>query len=425
MKVVLVNTYEHRGGAAVACNRLAHALQEAGVDAHMLAVTTTGKDDIAVGVCRSRWAKWWQRWAFLRERLQIFLYNGLSRKQLFTVSTASAGISIAAHPLVQEADVIHLHWINQGYISLHELGRLLALGKPVVWTMHDMWPVTAICHHARDCRRYTAECGSCPFLASHGSDLSTRLFHRKKRVYAAAPLHFVACSAWLRRQAEVSALLKPADTLCDIPNPIDVSFFAPGPQEAARKRLGLPLGKRLILFGAVNAADKRKGIDYLIQTLQILHEQYPAWSDRVELVVFGAAANLPLESFPYNCTALGYLTDAGLIRDMYRAADVYVTPSLEENLPNTIMEAMACGVPCVGFDVGGIPEMITEGCGYVARYKDVADMASGIDFVLQEDNHEAMSRLSRRMAEERYAVPVVAQRYIDLYKELPALQVKP
>lgn len=163
MKVVLVNTYEHRGGAAVACNRLAHALQEAGVDAHMLAVTTTGKDDIAVGVCRSRWAKWWQRWAFLRERLQIFLYNGLSRKQLFTVSTASAGISIAAHPLVQEADVIHLHWINQGYISLHELGRLLALGKPVVWTMHDMWPVTAICHHARDCRRYTAECGSCPF----------------------------------------------------------------------------------------------------------------------------------------------------------------------------------------------------------------------------------------------------------------------
>ena len=219
-------------------------------------------------------------------------------------------------------------------------------------------------------------------------------------------------------------MLKPADTLCDIPNPIDVSFFAPGPQEAARKRLGLPLGKRLILFGAVNAADKRKGIDYLIQTLQILHEQYPAWSDRVELVVFGAAAK-PLESFPYNCTALGYLTDAGLIRDMYRAADVYVTPSLEENLPNTIMEAMACGVPCVGFDVGGIPEMITEGCGYVARYKDAADMASGIDFVLQEDNHEAMSRLSRRMAEERYAVPVVAQRYIDLYKELPALQVKP
>ena len=399
MKVVLVNTYEHRGGAAVACNRLAHALQEAGVDAHMLAVTTTGKDDIAVGVCRSRWAKWWQRWAFLRERLQIFLYNGLSRKQLFTVSTASAGISIAAHP--------------RSHLSASK-PKDLARHRPCCDS-----------RHARDCRRYTAECGSCPFLASHGSDLSTRLFHRKKRVYAAAPLHFVACSAWLRRQAEVSALLKPADTLCDIPNPIDVSFFAPAPQEAARKRLGLPLGKRLILFGAVNAADKRKGIDYLIQTLQILHEQYPAWNDRVELVVFGAAANLPLESFPYNSTALGYLTDAGLIRDMYRAADVYVTPSLEENLPNTIMEAMACGVPCVGFDVGGIPEMITEGCGYVARYKDAVDMASGIDFVLQEDNHEAMSRLSRRMAEERYAVPVVAQRYIDLYKELPALQVKP
>ena len=107
---------------------------------------------------------------------------------------------------------------------------------------------------------------------------------------------------------------------------------------------------------------------------------------------------------------------------MYRAADVYVTPSLEENLPNTIMEAMACGVPCVGFEVGDIPEMITEGCGYVARYRDAADMAKGIDYVLQEDSHKAMSLLSRRMAEERYAEPVVAKRYIALYNELLAPQ---
>ena len=424
MKIVLINTYERRGGAAVACNRLAHALREAGVDAHMLAATAVGDDNVVAGACRSRWAKWWQRWAFLRERLQIFLCNGFSRKQLFTVSTALTGISIVSHPLVREADVIHLNWINQGYLSLHELECLLTLGKPVVWTMHDMWPVTAICHHARECNRYTTECRCCPFLASHGKDLSTRLFHDKQKIYTKAPLHFVACSGWLRREAEVSALLKPADTLCDIPNPIDVSFFAPDSQEMARKHLGLPLGKRLILFGAVNAADKRKGIDYLVQALQALHERYPSWDDKVELVVFGAADNLPFEQFPYRCTALGYLAEAESVRDMYRAADVYVTPSLEENLPNTIMEAMACGVPCVGFEVGGIPEMITEGCGYVARYKDAADMAKGIDFVLQEINHKSMSLLSRRMAEERYAELMVAQRYIALYKELSAPQVK-
>lgn len=422
MKVVLINTYERRGGAAVACNRLAHALHEAGVDAHMLAITAAGNDDVVVGVCRSRWAKWRQRWSFLRERLQIFLCNGFSRKQLFTVSTASAGVSIASHPLVREADVIHLHWINQGFLSLQELRRLLALGKPVVWTMHDMWPVTAICHHARTCSRYTTECQGCPFLSSGGKDLSTDIFYKKKAVYATAPLHRVACSGWLRREAAVSALLKPTDTLCDIPNPIDVSFFAPGSQVAARERLALPRNKRLILFGAVNAADKRKGVDYLVEALQVLHEQYPLWNDKVELVVFGAADNLPFEQFPYHYTTLGYLADAELVRDMYRAADVYVTPSLEENLPNTIMEAMACGVPCVGFEVGGIPEMITEGCGYVARYRDAADMAKGIDYVLQEDSHKAMSLLSRRMAEERYAEPVVAKRYIALYNELLALQ---
>lgn len=423
MKVVLINTYERRGGAAVACNRLAHALCAAGVDAHMLSATAEGNDGVVEGVCRSRGARRWQRWAFLRERLQIFLHNRLSRKQLFTVSTASAGVDIVSHPWVREADVIHLHWINQGFLSMHELKRLFALGKPVVWTMHDMWPVTGICHHARTCNRYATACESCPFLSSQGNDLSTRCFYRKKEVYATAPLHFVACSGWLRRMAEVSALLKSTDTLCDIPNPIDVEFFSPGSQAAARERLGLPANKRLILFGAVNAADKRKGIDYLIQTLQVLHEQYPAWNDRVELVVFGAADNLPFDQFPYRYTSLGYLTQPELVRDMYRAADVYVTPSLEENLPNTIMEAMACGVPCIGFDVGGIPEMITEGCGYIARYKDAADMASGIDFVLQERNHEPMSLLSRRMAEERYAEPVVAERYKALYRELLTKQV--
>lgn len=417
MKVVLINTYDRRGGAAVACNRLAHALRRAGVDAHVLTATAGQPDDVTVAACRTPFARLRQRLAFLWERLLIFAQNGMNRKELFAVSTAASGVGIAGHPLVREADVIHLHWINQGYVSLHELRRLLALGKPVVWTMHDMWPLTSVCHHARACARYRTRCTACMFLASHGDDLSTRVFRAKQAVYAAAPIHYVACSGWLRRAVATSALLKPADTLCDIPNPIDISFFSPGSAAEARRRLRLPTDRRLILFGAVNAADKRKGIDYLVETLGVMHSRRPEWDDTVELVIFGSAGNLPFSKFPYRYTCLGYMRDMDAIRDVYRAVDVYVTPSLEENLPNTIMEAMACGVPCVGFDVGGIPEMITEGCGYVARYKDAADMAEGIARVLGNEGHDRLSQAARRAAVSRYAEAVVARQYMALYNE--------
>ncbi len=419
MKVVLINTFEKRGGAAVACNRLAHALHRAGIEAHVLTATASGQDSLAIGACGGKWQQYRQKWAFYRERLEIFLQNKLCRRRLFEVSTASDGIDIANHPLVREADVIHLHWINQGFLSLEGVKRLLSLGKPVVWTMHDMWAVTAICHHARECVGYTRQCGNCMFLEStRPNDLSRRIFRCKQQIYATSPIHFVTCSAWLRRQAEKSALLKASDSICNIPNPIDTGYFTPSDRTAARQQLRLPTDKRLILFGAVNAADKRKGVDYFIETLRLLHDEYAEWRDNVELVVFGSTKGFPLEALPYRCTTLGYITDRDKIREMYRAADVYVTPSLEENLPNTIMEAMACGTPCVGFDVGGIPEMINSTCGYVAHYRDARDMTAGIARVLHPANHPLLSEAARQKVLAEYTEAVVAKRYIALYNNL-------
>lgn len=417
MKVLLINTSERQGGAAIACNRLARALNKAGVDARML-VATAADSDIAVGYCKSKWQRWRYKWAFLWERLGIFVQNGFSRKNLFAVSTASDGLDLASHPAVKDADVIHLHWINQGYLSLAGLQRILALGKPVVWTMHDMWAVTGICHHARTCSNYTQECGKCMFLDSDNhKDLAYKTFTRKKRTYSTAPIHFVTCSMWLRKLAEKSALIKPTDSVGNIPNPIDTDFFCPGNRAEARRLLNLPADKRLILFGAVNAADKRKGIDYFIETLHTLRRQHSEWNNRIELVVFGNTGNMPLESLPYPCTSLGYVSDPEKVRAMYRAADTYVTPSLEENLPNTIMEAMACGTPCVGFEIGGIPEMIDAENGYVARYRNAGDMANGIAQVLSCDNNH-MGEAARNKVLEEYSEARVAQRYIDLYTSL-------
>lgn len=417
MKVVLINTSERRGGAAIACNRLTQALCKAGVEARMLVATAdTNKVN---GYCNTTWKRRRYKWAFLWERLGIFIHNGFSRKNLFAVSTASDGLDIASHPALKDADVIHLHWVNQGFLSLAGLQRILSLGKPVVWTMHDMWAVTGICHHARTCTGYTQSCGNCMFLNSHNAkDLSHLTFNKKQRCYGTAPIHFVTCSAWLRKLAEKSALIKPSDSVRNIPNPIDTDFFCPGNKGDARLSLGLPSDKKLILFGAVNAADKRKGIDYFIETLNILHKDYSELNDSIQLVVFGNTGNMPLDSLPYPCTSLGYVSDSDKIRAMYRAVDAYVTPSLEENLPNTIMEAMACATPCVGFEIGGIPEMIDADNGYVARYKDANDMAAGIAKVLHNDNNSDMGIAARQKVLNEYSEESVAQRYTALYQSI-------
>lgn len=421
MKVVLINTYAKTGGAAVACNRLGHALRKSGVEVSVLTADGAAAEDAIVeGYGDCRWRRMRYKWAFAWERLTIFLRNGFSRGRLFHVSTATSGVGIASHPLLQNADIIHLHWVNQGFVSVEELRRILLLGKPVVWTMHDMWPATGICHHARSCTGYQTACGRCPYLGSERQDdLSSRVFRLKRQAYATAPIHFVACSAWLRALTEKSALLKPGDSVTNIPNPIDTEFFVPAPERGeARRRLGLPQDKKLILFGAVNAADKRKGIDYFVETLRILHERYAALDEAVELVVFGRSDTLDLGLFPYKCHSLGYLSRGEDIRSMYQAVDVYVTPSLEENLPNTIMEAMSCGTPCVGFNVGGIPEMINATCGYVARYKDASDMAFGINYVLDAKRYAAMSQTARAKVETEYSEKAVSVRYAGLYNRL-------
>ena len=189
---------------------------------------------------------WASRWNFIRfvwERLIIFICNHFRRKPLFQVSIANTGTDLSDHPLVKAADVIHLHWINQGFLSLADIRKLALIGKPIVWTMHDMWPCTAICHYSFGCERFKKECGECPFLSSSDKkDLSYHVFN-KKRFLADSKIQLVAVSTWLRQQAQDSALTNrlPVEV---IPNVIDTSLFVPSDKEEARKSLSLPLDKK-------------------------------------------------------------------------------------------------------------------------------------------------------------------------------------
>jgi len=407
MKILLINRSDLRGGAAIAAFRLMNALNANGQQAKMMVLEKLSDSNNVVEVG----SKLANRWNFLAERARIFAHNGFSRNNLFDVSVADKGLSVTNHPLFREAEIIHLHWINQGMLSLKEIGQIISSGKKVVWTMHDMWPFTGICHHAAGCDRYESGCGCCPYLSVPSQqDLSYQRFLAKQATYAGGRITFVACSNWLKELAAKSPLTA-GHQVVSVPNPIDTAVYTPMDKREARHRLNLPENKKIVLFAAVKASDPRKGMDYLVEASRIMAQQHDdilfliAGNDGEEL---GKRLSLPARS-------LGYVAPQDM-PGVYNAADLFVTPSLQDNLPNTIMEAMACGMPCVGFRTGGIPEMIDHHKnGYVAEYQNARDLADGLRWTLFETDSEMLSANARRKVVEEYAQEKVVQQYRQIY----------
>ena len=415
MRVLIVNTSERTGGAAVAANRLMKALNNNGVKAKMLVRDKESDALTVVGLPKSPML----HWHFLWERFVIFCRLHFSRKHLFEVDIANTGSDITRLREFQEADVIHLHWINQGMLSLKGIQKILRSGKPVVWTMHDIWPATAICHLTLGCHYFINRCANCKYLPGGGgsSDLSSRIWQKKQQILADGNIYYVACSRWLESEAKSSALLK-GQKITSIPNPIDTHIYKKGNKQEARQRLGLPLDKKLILFASQRVTNVNKGMSYLIDACRQLGD---LTKDLCEVVILGGHAEEVLEQLPMKAHPLGYINDEQRVVDVYNAADVFVLPSLSENLPNTIMEAMACGVPCVAFKVGGIPEEIDHlKNGYVAAYRDAADLAKGIAWVLQEADYESLSSQAVHKVTHCYSQQSVAVKYLDVYQQAMA-----
>ena len=365
---------------------------------------------------------WRLRWNFLWERFVIFVRCGFSRKHLFEIDLANTGTDITRLREFQEADIIHLHWINQGMLSLSGIRKILRSGKPVVWTMHDIWPATAICHVTLGCRNFTTRCRSCRLLGnSQGDDISTTIWQRKLRMLEGENIYYVACSRWLENEAKASALLK-GHKVTSIPNPIDTHIYNRYSKEEARQRLGLPQDRRLILFASQRVTTPNKGMDYLIEACRLLGDRTKCQTP-YEVVILGGHAEELVELLQLKAHPLGYVNDERRIVDVYNAVDVFVLPSLSENLPNTIMEAMACGVPCVGFKVGGIPEEIDhKRNGYVADYRNAEDLAHGIRWILEESDYEALSRNAIQKVAHNYSQQNVALRYAEVYQQAMAFK---
>ena len=412
MRVLIVNTSERTGGAAIAANRLMHALNRNGVEAQML-VRDRKTDALEVVSIPQSWRL---KANFLWERGVIWLNNGLSKQGIFQVDIANAGTDITTLPAFRQADVIHLHWVNQGFLSLKNLERICASGKPVVMTLHDQWYFTGICHYSSDCDKYRTQCEKCPMLKGPGIDLARRVYNRKRAIYEGRNITFVGCSRWMADLARKSSLTR-GHTVTNVPNAIDTDVFKPMDKLEARRRHNLPMDKKLLLFGAQRITDKRKGFDFLVEACEHISMHHPTLPGQLEVVVLGGDAPSVKELLPLPVHIVNYLSNEDDIAQLYNAVDLFVTPSLQDNLPNTIVEAMSCGTPCVGFDVGGIPEMINhKQDGYVADYCDSLDFAQGIAWCLNPDRQPALSAAARAAALATYSQSVAATRYLSIYQ---------
>jgi glycosyltransferase involved in cell wall biosynthesis len=412
MKVLQLNTFDEWGGAAKAASRLHEGLLGVGVDSRLVVQAKTGAGCYVTG-SRGPLAK--LRYA-ARAYLDTLPVRCYPKRPIYNFTPALVPDRLAGIVADAAPDLIHLHWMAVGFMRIETLRRLQ---RPLVWTLHDSWAFTGGCHIPHDCLKYRQSCGACPVLGSgREHDLSRWTWRRKREAWRGLDLTVVSPSRWLADCARSSSLFAEVPIRV-IPNGIDLSVFTATKKGAARELLGLPQGKKYILFGAMNStSDPNKGFRLLLPSLKKVATSAAARD--AELLVFGASAPADPPDFGMKATYLGRLREDARIALLYSAADLLVVPSLLENLPNMIMEAMACGTPCVAFDQGGVGDLIEHGSsGYLARAYDPDDLARGMVRLLEDDRHRAeVAERARREAEGRFALEKVAQRYADLYREL-------
>jgi len=417
MKILLIGKHPRTGGAAIASSRLMEALRAKQVDVHMLVQEGEDKAEGIYSTSHGPVKKWINLFRFILERL-VFLPRERSASIRFLFSLANTGESIVRNPLFKEADVIHLHWINAGFLSLRSLQEVLNSGKPVVWTFHDMWPFTGGCHYSLDCSEYERQCGDCPYLKKPGKrDLSHRIWKKKETLFRNSQVNVVTPSKWLRECVEASTLLGHWDVSA-IHNPVNDKLFRPVERVKACLSLGLDPSKKYILFGAATMKNVLKGFNYFMEAMKIISGE-EGIEDDVEILLFGKTSSDVEESFPLHTRNIAFIKSVDTIVELYSAAHLFAIPSLQDNLPNTIIESMLCGTPVVGFDTGGIPEMIEHRAnGYLAEYKSSSDLAEGVKWVLKSEDYKQLSENTRSSALERFSMERSVEMHMDLYREV-------
>jgi glycosyltransferase involved in cell wall biosynthesis len=415
-------------GAGGAAYRLHNGLRTIGVDSKMIVLFSMSRDptvlipplsydgNIQPSISQSSFGAMSivrndRRWSLLASQYPSRRKNS----ELFTDPFADLRPEFIKE--IREADIVNLHWVA-GMIDYPTFDRALA-GKIIVWTMHDMNPFTGGCHYSDQCEKYCDSCGACPNLNSSSDEDISRYFHRIKfRAFAHRRIFPVSPSRWLAQCSQKSSLLGNFPHKV-IPNGFPTSVFVPGGRQQIRARYFIEPSSRLVLFGAASISIERKGFRYLREALEKLFLEKLDF--KIVLGIFGAAVDdSVLKNLPFPVVCFGHISEQKILAQIYSAADVYVLPTLADNLPNTLIEAMSCGCPSVAFNTGGVPDIIQHRQnGWLAEPRDVQGLTEGIKWVLSESfNKPELSEKLRRTSVEKFDEKVQAESYRSYYIEI-------
>jgi glycosyltransferase involved in cell wall biosynthesis len=413
MKVLHLNTFEKQGGgAAIAAYRLHKSLLGIDVDSQML-VQNKFTDDGKITAQLDT-----QNQATIRRKA-----DSLPKKLMGKSSCESSGSlfslgclpdSVPARINKINPDIVNIHWTAWGFLSVESLAKI---DCPIVWTLHDMWAFTGGCHYAGDCKLYESSCANCPQMPPNFNiDLAKWVFDRKITKWQNLDITLVTPSKWLAKCVSSSSLFR-TSKIQVISNSLDLDVYRPNERELTRTKLGLPQDKYLILFGAASIDTPYKGFHLLQNALGKLSSS--CWHDKCELVIFGSTKSIDLSLFKFKTHYLGSIDGDDKLAALYNVADLFVSPSMQDNLPNVILESLACGTPCVAFNIGGMPDMIDHQInGYLATPFDPNNLAEGISWVLGniEKQGNTLKQSARRIAEERFSMNMQANSYLQLYQ---------
>ncbi|MBE9166059.1 glycosyltransferase family 4 protein [Pleurocapsales cyanobacterium LEGE 06147] len=409
MTVLHLSTSDIDNGGARAAYRLNKGLQSIGVDSQMLVRAKFSVDKTVIAE-KSLLTKAGPQLSNLPLKLYPKRNSGMFSPQLIPDA-------IAPNVARFNPDIIHLHWICNGFVNIETLAKF---NKPIVWTLHDMWPFTGGCHYAEDCKRYTEFCGSCPQLYSNRNwDLSRWVWQRKAKAWQKLNLTIVSPSYWLAECSKSSFLFKER-LVKVIPHGLNLEIYKPLDRYLAREVLNLPQDKKLVLFGASpgTTGNSRKGYQFLQPALQNLSKS--GWQEKLELVIFGASKPENPADVGFKANYLGSFQDDTSLALVYSAADVVVVPSVQEAFGQIASEALACGTPVVAFAATGLCDIVDhQQNGYLAKPFEVEDLARGIAWVIEDNSRYQNLRLcAREKAKREFDLKLQAHRHLSLYTSL-------
>lgn len=418
LKVVHLNTYDGNGGAGRACMRLNRALLSQNIDSKIIVHYKFGNNANISTFNRSIIQKSYTAAAIIFER--ILAKRFLKPDSRTPFSFTWFGRSVIKHPDVKTADIIHLHWVNHGFLDPKHIAEIKKLGKPVVWTFHDSNAFTGGCHVRYTCTNYQQECGNCPLLINSGEDdISHRIWQQKNKAYRQLDFNVVAPSSWMQASVLSSSLMH-GKAISQIPNTLETDIFKPVDKTEAKRQAGLPTDKFIFLSGFMpSRKDLHKGTQYLLESMELLKQRLGADADQIELVVFGNRGTEAVPEFSFKTSFLGTINNDEKLALHYAAADAFLIPSLEDNLPYTVMESLSCGTPVVAFTTGGIPDMVRhEYNGYLATYRSSESFADGMEWMIKHPEKEKLNQQARETILERFSEEVIAKKHMEVYNRL-------